>query len=518
MKVISIGSDRKLFEENSAVRQRQIEYGKFFEEVHIVVFNKRDTKHELRVTKIADNIFVYPTNSRSKLFYIFNSLLIIKKLIKNFKLKIENCVITAQDPFETGLIGAIAKLFFGLPLHIQIHTDFMAKYFTRVYRLNRIRIMIAEFVLKYSDRVRVVSERVKRSIEKFSKNIDVLPIIVKKSEIRNPKSETEKSKTKNILTVCRLEKEKNIETAIKTFKIVSERFPEMTFTIVGDGGERKNLEKLSEILNLKSKIYFVGWQSDLNKYYEEADIYISTSLYEGYGMSMVEAASCGLPLILSDTGLVGDVFENNESAMVCDAKDTDCFAQNIIKIYENENLARKIGESAKTAASNHFKPHENYFEKYADSIKKTADNFKKRNFMSRAFNFKIMVWNSFITLRYFFCGITATAVNLITLYLFTDIAGIWYLYSSTLAFLVSLIVSFTLQKFVVFRDMKVGKMHRQFSRFSIAAVLGTITNTALMFVCVDVLGIWYIFSQIIAGFFVMIQNFILYKFFIFNRK
>ena len=101
--------------------------------------------------------------------------------------------------------------------------------------------------------------------------------------------------------------------------------------------------------------------------------------------------------------------------------------------------------------------------------------------------------------------------------IFTDIAGIWYLYSSILAFLLALVVSFVLQKFVVFKDMKTEKLHRQFLKYFIAAVLGVITNTILVYIFTDIFDIWYILSQITAGFFVMIQNFALYKFFIFNK-
>ena len=124
MKIISIGTDRKLFEENSVVRQRQIEYGKFFDEMHIVVFTTRVMNYESRI-KLSENVFVYSTNFRNKLFYLTDTLKISKKIIGNSK----DFVVSTQDPFETGLVGALLKLFFDLPLHVQVHTDLMHKYF-----------------------------------------------------------------------------------------------------------------------------------------------------------------------------------------------------------------------------------------------------------------------------------------------------------------------------------------------------------------------------------------------------
>jgi putative flippase GtrA/glycosyltransferase involved in cell wall biosynthesis len=128
------------------------------------------------------------------------------------------------------------------------------------------------------------------------------------------------------------------------------------------------------------------------------------------------------------------------------------------------------------------------------------------------------IFNNFMIARYFLCGITAATLNIFSLYLFTDILGIWYLLSSILAFVVSLVVSFTLQKFVVFEDNKTQSLSSQFSKFFVVSILGVVTNTILVYLCVEVFGVWYIFSQIIAGFFVMIQNFILYKLFIFNKQ
>ncbi len=510
MKVISIGTDRKIFEKNSDVQQRLIEYGKFFDEMHVIVFNKRDTKNEIKITKISENVWAHPTNSNSKLFYVWDAFKICKKVYSN------DFIVTVGDSFETGMVGVLTKLFLGLPLHVQVHTDLMHKYFRNLSVLNKLRFFVSEFVLRYADRVRVVSERIKQSIEQFSKNIDVLPI---QTKLKEEKIERLKDweNIKNILTVCRLEKEKNLETAIKAFKTISEKFPEAVFAIVGDGSERENLEKFVVKLGLENKVVFAGWRDDLEKYYRNADIYISTSLYEGYGISTVEAAYFGKPLILSETGVAGEIFKDGESALVCDAKDTACFAKNILKIYQNKNLAQKMGQSAKLAADKHLNSGVNYFREYADSVLKTAESFKKRGFVARFLDFKKTFWHSFIFLRYLVCGVTAAVVNISSLYVFTETAGIWYLYSSILAFFLALIVSFSLQKFVVFKDNGMEKMHHQFSKFFVIAVLGVATNTILVFVCVEALGVWYILSQIIAGIFVMFQNFAFYKLFIFNK-
>ena len=133
-------------------------------------------------------------------------------------------------------------------------------------------------------------------------------------------------------------------------------------------------------------------------------------------------------------------------------------------------------------------------------------------------NFLIHIFKSFIAVRYLLCGTVSAGFNILTLYLLTDIVNIWYLYSSIIAFIISLVVSFVLQKFVVFEDREINGLHRQFWKFFMALTLGTVTNTLLIYVFTDIIGIWYIFSQILAGLFVMVQNFLLYRFFIFHKK
>ena len=140
MKILSIGTDRKLFEEGSAVRARQIEYAKKWEEIHIVVFSIKSEIKKTRI-QISNNVWVYSTGSLSKLFYILDAIKIGRKI-----LRLGSYVITCQDPFETGLVGWRLAKKFKAPLELQIHTDIGSPYFTslklgwRLAFLNFIRL------------------------------------------------------------------------------------------------------------------------------------------------------------------------------------------------------------------------------------------------------------------------------------------------------------------------------------------------------------------------------------------
>jgi len=492
MKVLLISTDRKILEENSLVRARILEYGSLFEELHVVVFSTRIMNYESRI-KLSDNVFVSPTNSTNKLMYLVDAFRIVKKLIENSKLKIENYVLSTQDPFETGLTGLLIKLRYKLPLQVQIHTDFANKYFITHSILNFIRFPLGLLVLSFADSVRVVSGRIAKSIYSLSHSITVLPISTPPLAPRSPllAKEREERKEINFLTVCRLEKEKNLETLLKAFKKVIDGGIEARLVIVGDGSQKENLKLKAKSLKLEDKIQFAGWQNDLSKYYEQADIYVSTSLYEGYGVSMVEAAEHGLAVIASNAGVAEEL-----TPYIFEPRDIRALTQYM----QNRNL-----EKAKTPA---LISKEEYLLKYKKSLEqalichKKGEGLFKRNILA----------------RYLVSGFSAAGTNIFLLYIFTHFFHIWYLYSSVLSFVISIAVSFSLQKLWTFQDKKTERVHHQFARYMLLALFGIILNTLLMFLFVDILNIWYILGQIMTGGLIAIFNFVMYKFFVFNKN
>ncbi|MBU1557588.1 hypothetical protein KKC45_01355, partial [Patescibacteria group bacterium] len=84
MKVLMISTDRKIFEENSAVRQRMVEYGNMTEGLHIIVLSKK-VNFERRL--LGGNVSVYPTSSRNKFFYIFDAIRIGRKIVNKNNLE-----------------------------------------------------------------------------------------------------------------------------------------------------------------------------------------------------------------------------------------------------------------------------------------------------------------------------------------------------------------------------------------------------------------------------------------------
>lgn len=346
-----ISTDRKVFEENSPVRQRMVEYGGLVEELHIVVFSKR--KSEIRNLKsekiqISKNVFAYPSDSFSRWFYILDAIRISKKIITNhYTLTPVPWLITAQDPFETAFVGWRIARAFGTKLQIQVHTDFLSPYFAQKSILNKIRVLVAKFLLPRADCIRVVSERISNSLKakryKLKTVPNILPIFIDAEKIKNMKPSFDLREKypqfdRVILMASRLSKEKNIELAIDAMsEVLSTKRLTLNplLLIVGSGPEEERLKLKAKSCKLAANVVFEGWQSDTVSYYKTADLFLNTSNYEGYGLSLVEAAVSGCPIVTTDVGVAPELKKGGAKISICPVGDKACVIENIFTALSN---------------------------------------------------------------------------------------------------------------------------------------------------------------------------------------
>lgn len=344
-----ISTDRKIFEDGSAVRIRQAEYAKNWDEVHIVVFGEVKNEHVSRghsslpttgnlklETVVSSNCWAYSTNSPFKFTNPFKAMRLGRFLIEKRGI----AHITCQDPFLTSMAGvALKKQFPQIEFEIQVHTDIGSSNFAYSFG-NKIRKFLALNYLPRADHIRVVSNKIKdflveKLVIEVSK-IEVRPIIIDTEKIGSaPVIEGADLRKKFpqfdriVLMASRLEKEKNIELAIKAWVKVVEKVPKAGLVIVGSGSQSGKLKALILGLNLKVSVIFEDWadQPTLFSYYKTADLFLNTSLFEGYGMTLVEAHAAGCAIASTDVGVAKEV-----GAEIISFKDANRVAETVIKV------------------------------------------------------------------------------------------------------------------------------------------------------------------------------------------
>ena len=120
--------------------------------------------------------------------------------------------------------------------------------------------------------------------------------------------------------------------------------------------------------------------------------------------------------------------------------------------------------------------------------------------------------------RFLIAGGASTAFMFATLLVLHEWLNVWYLWSSTIALILTTIVSFTIQKFWAFQDRSLHSVGKQFYVFATLAVFNLFANALLMYVFVEYFHIWYLFAQIITTGFIAAWDFLLYHFVIFSKK
>ncbi|MCX6718808.1 MAG: glycosyltransferase family 4 protein [Candidatus Taylorbacteria bacterium] len=326
MKTLMISTDTKIFEPGSAVRERMIERARSLEELHIIVFSKENFKIQISNFKsnpkskcqneivISSNCWVYPTRSLLKMLNPLSATRLGRFIIERRKIT----DITCQDPFLTAMAAISLKKQFNIPLEIQIHTDIGSPNYTKAFT-NRIRKVLALSYLPKADSIRVVSNRIKAylvdSLKIDQTKIEVRPIQIDVQWIKNaPVIESAdlhkryQQFERIILMASRLEKEKNIALAIRAFSEVIKKLPKTALIIVGEGSEARYLRSCALRLAPRN-VFFESWADKdvLASYYKTTDLFLVTSLFEGYGMTLVEAQAAGCKIVSTDVGVAKEV-------------------------------------------------------------------------------------------------------------------------------------------------------------------------------------------------------------------
>jgi glycosyltransferase involved in cell wall biosynthesis len=153
-----------------------------------------------------------------------------------------------------------------------------------------------------------------------------------------------------VLTVSRVSPEKNIEQLIKAMPKITDALSLIIAGAVTDKGYMAKLKALAENLGVEKRIVFAGRVSreKLPEMYSKAMIYVSPTKYEPFGLSIIEAAYHGLPIVVDSSGLVGAgaLFTHGKDCMKVNMDNEDELAEAVNVLFESPDMARELGEKA----------------------------------------------------------------------------------------------------------------------------------------------------------------------------
>lgn len=252
-----------------------------------------------------------------------------------------------------GLIARILKILLKIPIiytyhgiHLKCHN-----------KLNNFVYLLYENIFSsFDDQKIFVSESEKKYARnsglKIGQKYSIIHNGVRNRKIERTYMYINNSGKKNhlkIISVCRFVTQKNINEILK----IAHRLPLYKFIIIGEGPLWENISNEKKQLNLEN-VQLLGLKKNVFKYLKESDLYLSTSLYEGLPISIIEAMSVGLPIIASNVVGNKDTVLHNESGFLYDLGDIQMAKYYINLIGDDLKLRKKISKASYLRQKKYF--------------------------------------------------------------------------------------------------------------------------------------------------------------------
>ncbi len=200
--------------------------------------------------------------------------------------------------------------------------------------------------LEKSDRISCLFDQFKQQMPLvYRKKCFTLPNFISTT---NSNFNPLKDKSRTILSVGRLVPQKNHSLLIKSYARIKEFHPNWRLEIYGEGPLRKQLAELCRELELDSATILKGTRRDIEIAYQEAEIFAFPSYFEGFGLTVAEAMSYGVPTVaFEDCEGVKYLIENEKNGLLASRTDESrSFTNSILRLIESSELRRQLGRNA----------------------------------------------------------------------------------------------------------------------------------------------------------------------------
>lgn len=154
-----------------------------------------------------------------------------------------------------------------------------------------------------------------------------------------------------IITVGRLTAQKNHECLLKAFRQVTRTLNCHLF-ILGEGEKREDIETLSSHLHINNEVHFLGWEKNPFKYMKLCDLFVLTSLWEGFGNVLIEAMALGLPIISTNCPFgPSEILDNGKYGILVPSDNPDALSEAIVRVLINKGLRKDLSRKSQQRAS-----------------------------------------------------------------------------------------------------------------------------------------------------------------------
>jgi glycogen synthase len=257
-------------------------------------------------------------------------------------------------------VGAMAARLHHLPLVLTIHTSLRRTLSVSDLRSTVLKALggpIERWGEHSADAVLVITPRLYRLLVADGVEEDRLHLIppgVNPSLFEGPFEDPFAGiRRPRVLFVGRLAPQKGVSTLVAAAGLLQDKSAQVV--LVGDGPERKALEREAGRLGVGDRLHFVGFLAHdrVPAVMSHADLLVLPSLYEELGTVLLEAMQAGLPVVASKTGGIPDVIEDGVNGLLVPPGDPEALARAIDRLLADRDLAHRLSEGAHQRAKDY---------------------------------------------------------------------------------------------------------------------------------------------------------------------
>lgn len=164
-----------------------------------------------------------------------------------------------------------------------------------------------------------------------------------------------------LITVARLTRHKGIDTGLRVLAQLRHRYPDLAYAVVGSGGDLPALEGIARSLGVADRVRFLTQvpDSDLPALYNCAEIYLGLSRQtegnvEGFGISLVEAGACGIPVVAGRSGGIPDAVREGETGLLVNSERPHEVSDAVRELLDNRIAAQRLGAAGRRAVETYY--------------------------------------------------------------------------------------------------------------------------------------------------------------------
>ena len=187
------------------------------------------------------------------------------------------------------------------------------------------------------------------------------------------------SHSPKLLHVGRISYEKNCDVVIQAFKLINEKLPESTLTIIGDGPALGSLKVLVTKLGLDAKVTFTGLvpHTELHTYYPKFDLFVTASTMETQGLVVLEAIACGLPAVGVKAFAIPELIKEGKNGYNAKPFQHTEMAELALKVLGSPELYSEFSKNSLEVSKDHDL---DCVTKMETTYSEISSKFKKKNF------------------------------------------------------------------------------------------------------------------------------------------